>query len=301
MDRSARGEAGQGADPDAAAGRVGAEEAPPPTITPEGAKKKGKLAKAETPAPDETQEQQAPEQETPPPPPKKVKKASSEDETPPPKKRHGDSEDETPPGLAPTKHKVVQASPQNDEPPPPPRKKKHKKQEAEAEASAPADETPPAPDYWSARGKVYITPWVHGGLAILTQRFTSNGSGPLSNYDASTNAFGVQLGFGVFGTLGKYFLFGADASYTFAGAAALKIATTTTPVTLAVQAHTIDGGLSAGLHFRPLGGISFRLRLGGQMQLNLIEPSNIDKLPSDRIIGLTIGRAWEFPRSSASG
>ena len=66
-------------------------------------------------------------------------------------------------------------------------------------------------------------------------------------------------------------------------------------MTLAVQAHTIDGGVSAGLHFRPLGGVSVRLRLGGQMQLNLIEPSNIDKLPSDRIIGMTIGAAVGIP------
>ncbi|HWE29103.1 MAG TPA: hypothetical protein VHB97_13940, partial [Polyangia bacterium] len=84
-------------------------------------------------------------------------------------------------------------------------------------------------------------------------------------------------------------------SYTFAGAAALRMPTTGTPVTLAVQAHTIDGGVSAGLHFRPLGGVSVRLRLGGQMQLNLIQPSNIDKLPSDRIIGMTIAAAVGIP------
>jgi uncharacterized protein YgiM (DUF1202 family) len=267
------------------------EEAPPPTITPEGAKKKGKLAKAE-PEPEQQAEPESP------PPSKKTKKAPVvvDEEPPPPRKKHGDSEDETPPGLASSKHKGAQAS--NDEAPPPPSKKKKrlkKQADAEAEAEKPKEETAPAPDYWSARGKVYLTPWARAGVAILSQRFTSNGSGSLSNYETSTNAFGAQLGLGVWGVVGKYVLLGADGSYTFAGAAAIRVPTTTTPVTLAVQAHTIDGGVSAGLHFRALGGVSLRLRLGGQLMLNLIAPSNAAKLPSDRVVGMTIAAALAIP------
>ena len=212
---------------------------------------------------------------------------------PPPKKRHGDSEDETPPGLAPSKHKT-EAS--NEEPPPPPRRKKRLKKQAEAEAETETQpEKPPAADYWAARGRVYLTPWARAGVAILSQRFTSNGSSLLSNYEASTNAFGAQVGLGIWGALGKHALLGADASYTFAGAAALRVPTAAAPVKLAVQAHTIDGGVSGGLRFRALGGLSVRLRLGGQLVLNLIEPSNAAKLPSDRIVGMTIAAALAIP------
>ena len=45
--------------------------------------------------------------------------------------------------------------------------------------------------------------------------------------------------------------------------------TTGTAKTLGTQSHTIDGGVSAGVHFNVLGGLSLRVRLGGQM---ILEP-----------------------------
>ena len=276
-----------------------AEAAPPPTITPEGAKKKAKLAKVETPPPPEQQQEEPP----PPPPPVKKKKTRTpppdaqpdEQAAPPPGKS---SEDEAPPGLEARKTT-------RDEPPPDetPRKRKKSRKltklasRGDEEATSSAPEGTIVRDRWNTRGKVYVTPAARAGIGIIEQRFTSNGSGPLTNYQASTGALGVQVGLGLWGTVGKYLLLGGDGSYTFVGAAALRYVQPTdgTTVTLGVQAHTADVGLSAGLHFGVLGGLSVRLRLGGQMILNLVQPDVRTKLPSDRILGMTIGLGVAAP------
>ena len=276
-------------------------QAPPPTITPEGAKKKAKLAKAEAPPPEETKAEEPPPPPPPPPPKKQKKQAKVEtpppaEEPPPPPKKRRDTEDETPPGLA--------AGKSRDESPPPeekPSKKKRKlKKLASRNEEAPSSESAEptvVKDHWTSRGRVYLSPGVRAGIAILSQRFTSNGMGSLSNYEASTNAFGAQLGLGVYGTVGKYALFGGDASYTFAGAAAIRYIQPTdgSAVTLGVQAHTIDGGISAGVHFGVLGGLALRFRIGGQMVLNLVQADVRVKLPSDRILGMTLALAATAP------
>lgn len=259
-----------------------AEEAPPPPTTPDDAKKRAKLAKAEEPPPPER------EAEPPPPPPKRGKKAKKE---PPPGR---DSEDETPPGLASSDSGDQPASSSSDEDEQPTRKKRKAKKLASRDSSAVGTVVR---DTWTSRGKFYLTPAVRAGIAILSQRFTSNGTGGLSNYEASTNAFGAAVGIGAWGTLGKYFLLGGDASYTFAGAAAYRYVNPAdgSVIKLGVQAHTIDAGVSAGVHFNVVGGLSLRLRVGGQMVLNLVQPDVRTKLPSDRILGMTIGLALNAP------
>ncbi len=270
--------------------------APPPTITPEGAKRKAKLAKAEEPPPEEAKAEEPP----PPPPPKKGKRQAKvepppAEEAPPPRKRR-DTEDETPPGLA-------QTQSSSEEPPAEkpskkkPRKLKKLASRSDDAATADSAEATVVRDNWTTRGKVYLSPGVRAGIAILSQRFTSNGMGALSNYESSTNAFGAQVGLGVYGTVGKYAFFGGDASYMFAGAAQLRyiLPTDGTAVTLAVQAHTIDGGVSAGVHFGVLGGLNLRVRIGGQMVLNLVQPDVRVKIPSDRVVGMTIGLGLNVP------
>jgi hypothetical protein len=195
------------------------------------------------------------------------------EEQPPPKKKR-DTEDETPPGLAASKGKSDEAPAAEEKPS---KKKRKLKKLASRSEEAPAADTADATivkDNWTSRGKIYLSPGVRAGIGILSQRFTSNGTGSLSNYEASTNAFGAQLGLGVYGTVGKYGLLGGDASYTFIGAAGIRYIQPTdgSAVTLAVQAHTIDGGISAGVHFGVLGGLALRFRIGGQMVLNLIQP-----------------------------
>jgi uncharacterized protein YgiM (DUF1202 family) len=253
-----------------------AEEAPPPPTTPEDARQKAKMAQAEEPPP----EPEAPKRG------KKAKKQEADEE--PPRAKRRDSDDETPPGLAPSRSSDEEASNEDEERP----KKKRKLKKMASRSSGTV-----VRDAWTTHGKLYITPSVRAGIAILSQRFTSNGTGALSNYESSTNAFGAQVGLGVWGTLGKYLLLGGDASYTFAGAAALKYVNPADGgiIKLSVQAHTIDAGLSAGLHFNVVGGLSLRVRLGGQMILNLIQPDVRTKLPSDRIVGMTIGLGLDAP------
>jgi uncharacterized protein YgiM (DUF1202 family) len=276
--------------------------APPPTITPEGAKKKAKLAKAEAPPPPPQEEAKTEEPPPPPPPSKKQKKQAKvetpppAEEPPPPKKKSRDIEDETAPGLAASKS-TSEEQPAEEKPSKKKRKLKKLASRSDEGAAAESAEATVVKDNWTSRGKIYLSPAVRAGIAILSQRFTSNGTGPLSNYEASTNAFGAQLGLGVYGTIGKYFLIGGDASYTFAGAAGLRyiLPTTGAAKVLAVQAHTIDGGISAGAHFGVLGGLALRLRIGGQMVLNLVQPDADVKLPSDRIVGMTIGAGLSAP------
>ncbi|MCU1279099.1 MAG: hypothetical protein JWM53_2645, partial [bacterium] len=295
-----------------------AEAAPPPTITPEGAKKKGKQVKvAEAPPPPAEREEKAEEPPPPPPPPKKQKKLAKVEPPPPaeeeaPKKKPREIEDETPPGLAKSKkkssgdeenEKIAEKKQKSDEAAEEKKESKKKRKlkklasRNDEAATAEAAEATVVKDNWTSRGKIYLAPGVRAGIAILSQRFTSNGMGQLANYEGSTNAFGAQLGLGVFGTLGKYFLLGGDASYTFAGAAGLRyiLPSTGAAKVLAVQAHTLDGGLSAGVHFNVVGGLSVRLRLGGQMVLNLVQPDPDVKLPSDRVVGMTIGAGLAAP------
>jgi hypothetical protein len=130
---------------------------------------------------------------------------------------------------------------------------------------------------------------VGAGIAILDQRFTSNSSANLSNYQASTGAFGAQVGLGMWGALGKYFLLGADASYIFAGAGGVKTVVNGTTYVLGEQRHTADVAVAAGVHFAVLGGLSLRLRIGGQIIANLIAYDQHAPLPSDRILGLAVG------------
>jgi hypothetical protein len=139
------------------------------------------------------------------------------------------------------------------------------------------------------------------GFAVLEQRFTSNTTGALTNYDATTNAFGIIVGAGYGRAVGQYFRFGIDASYAFAGAAAVKYHAPDGDITLGVNAHTIDAGLSAGVGFRALGGLTLRLRVGADVAFNMIQSNVKAPLPSDRVLGMAIGLGLDIPRLFAIG
>jgi opacity protein-like surface antigen len=158
----------------------------------------------------------------------------------------------------------------------------------EADSSVAASALPHGNNYFSVGAKA--------GVAIINQRFTSNGSGSLANYDASSAALGAQVGLGYQRGIGRYFRLGLDGEYAFAGAAAFKYkAADGSNVTLGVQDHTIDAGASAGLHFNVIGGLDLGLRLGGELALNLIQATTKAPLPSDRVLGLTIGLGMALP------
>jgi SH3-like domain-containing protein len=148
----------------------------------------------------------------------------------------------------------------------------------------------------SQHGNNYFGVGVRAGIAILSQRFTSNGTGLLSNYESNTNAVGIQIGLGYQRAIGQYFRLGIDGSYGFAGAAGVRYRTAdgSNPV-LQVQAHAIDAGVRAGVHINKIGGVDIAVRLGGELQLNLIEASAKIPIPSDRILGMTIGLAIDMP------
>src|SRR6185295_12477945 len=186
----------------------------PPTPPPV-EKRRGKRAKVVEPPPE------------PPQPEEKV--ASKEDETPP--------LDEAPKGKK-KKSKKLLASRGDDG------VRMAAKREPEATLSASPAES---------QGNNFLGVGARAGIAIISQRFTSNGTGALTNYDAGTNAFGVQVAGGYTRALGKYARLGLDAEYAFAGAAAVRyhVADGTT-IQLGEQVHTIDFGAQVGVHFNKI-------------------------------------------------
>jgi hypothetical protein len=131
----------------------------------------------------------------------------------------------------------------------------------------------------------------------LQQKFSSTGTGALTNYETSTGAFGAQVALGLWGTAGRFLLFGGDASYTFAGGAQLKYTPMqgAQPVLLSIQSHTGDAGVTGAVHFNVLGGLTLRLRIGAHLVLNAIQQDVRAKLPSDLIIGLSLGTGITVP------
>ncbi|HZS37814.1 MAG TPA: SH3 domain-containing protein [Polyangia bacterium] len=202
-----------------------------------------------------------------------------------------DKEEETPPGIA--------AAPVEK-----PAKKKGKKpvrlaSRGGSDVGIPSSSSDPAVEkslnVGSGSNNAFAAE-VSGGIAILGTRFTSNGSGQLANYESSTSAFGIKIGVGYGRAIGKYLRLGLDGSYAFAGGAAVKyMFADGGSVQLGVQAHTLDAGVSAGVHLNVIGGLDIGLRLGMELQLNLIAPAVKAALPSDRVIGMTIGAGIAAP------
>jgi hypothetical protein len=216
------------------------------------------------------------------------------------------SDDEAPPGMAPSKRS---SSSEEERPAPPPAvAEKPSKRSKRAIKVASRGDLSGLGDTSSSGDTTVVRSWsklgpnnalglgVRAGVAILSQRFTSNAVGTLTNYEANTTAFSAQVGAGYQRSVGKYFRFAIDASYAFIGAAGVRYQTSTgnAPV-LAVQTHVIDGGLAPGVHFDKAGGIDLKLRLGINITTNLIETTQQLAPPSDQIIGMTAGLSLAFP------
>jgi uncharacterized protein YgiM (DUF1202 family)/opacity protein-like surface antigen len=242
----------------------------------------------------EVEREPQPEEAAPPPAPKRSKRVERvvqrepepEPEPPPPReeKRVSRGDDEAPPLLVEK------------------RSKKNKRLMASRDdsgvraAARRHDEQLVATGATKGPGNNFFGIGVRAGVAIIDQRFTSNGTGALTNYQAATDALGVQVGAGYTRAIGRYFRIGLDGSYAFAGAAAVRYhATDGSQIVLGVQNHDIEFGAQLGLHFDVIGGLDLRARLGGMVGLNLIQGSSKAPLPSDRVLGMTWGLAIAAP------
>jgi len=134
------------------------------------------------------------------------------------------------------------------------------------------------------------------GVAVISGRFVSNGTGALTNYDGAASGVAVTVGGGWVRAIGTRFRIGIDAGYSFAGGAAVRAHTSDgNSVVLGLQTHELAIGVAPGIHLSALGGLELRLRLGGFLQLNLVELQKQALLPSDRILGMTIGAVLAAP------
>jgi uncharacterized protein YgiM (DUF1202 family) len=255
-----------------------AEELPPP--------RKAKREVVVEREPEEEEEELPPP--TPPPPTKKGKKQKVVVEEPPPapeEKVASKGDDEEPPLEEPKgkkgKKKKLLASRDDDGV----RMAAREKNEATLVAT-PAE----------SQGKNFFGIGVRAGVAIISQRFTSNGTGALTNYDAGTTAAAVHVGAAYIRALGKWVRLGLDGSYAFAGGSGVRYRTADdSQIILGMQTHTIDFGAQLGLHFNAIGGIDLRARIGGEIAMNLIQGNAKAPLPSDRIMGMTIGLGLSAP------
>jgi hypothetical protein len=204
---------------------------------------------------------------------------------------------------------------EEEEPPPPPVEKKRSKRaraepppakgkrllasrgDDDVRMAAPQDpEVALSATPSASQGNNFLGIGARAGIAILNQRFTSNGTGALTNYDLSTNAFGVQVGAVYIRALGRYARLGLDASYAFAGGSGVRYqASDGTQIVLGLQEHDVNFGAQVGVHFGVIGGLDLRARIGGEVIMNLIQGSATAPLPSDRVMGMTVGLALAAP------
>jgi uncharacterized protein YgiM (DUF1202 family) len=249
------------------------------------------------------------EEAPPPPPPPPVKRAKREKAPPPPA---AEEPEPTPPvveeKLASKEDEAPPLTADDDAPKSKKDKKKRKKdvrlastdddavRMAARRSRGSGDATLVATPAENGAGNNFLGIGARAGVAIISQRFTSNGTGALTNYDAGTDALGVQVGLGYTRAIGRYFRLGLDGSYEFAGAAGVRYHTTDgSQVVLGMQNHVIDFGAQLGVHINAIGGIELRVRLGGEMMVDLMQGSAKAPLPSDRILGMTVGAAIAAP------
>jgi SH3-like domain-containing protein len=246
-------------------------------------------------------------------PPKRTRMAKA---TPPPetepepaeptsKERDRARDSEAPPGV---KARAEVAAPEEDRPPPRgrPARRVASRANEEATVSTHREETSiftRPPD--RAHGDNYLGIGARLGIALLGQRFTSNGTSPtlLTNYEYSLTALSVQAGLGYTRAIGQYFRLGIDGGYVFAGASGIRYRQADGSTALmSVQAQDFGGGIAPGFHFAAGGGIDLKLRLGVQGILNEIAPANqvasqSSKLAfaKDLVLGGTISLGLALP------
>jgi len=268
---------------------VPVEEPPPPP------RKAAKVAKVE-----EAPVEQAPPD--PPPPRKKTKKQLAEEKRAAEAERRAAEEadrkrdDEPAPGMAKS----------DDAPPPPPvdeeqrprKRKRGVKVASRGDMAGSISDENAVVKRAPTHGPNYLAAGARAGFAILQERFTSNGTGQLTNYESQTTALGIQIGLGYARQVHKHVLVGIDASYAFAGAAGVRYhlndPATPDPV-LGVQSHYIDAGVRGALRFNVVGGLQLGLRLGLHTEVNLIQQSSKVPLPSDMVMGMAIGLQLDLP------
>jgi uncharacterized protein YgiM (DUF1202 family) len=257
-------------------------EEPPPPPPP----KKTKLAKVE----------EVPVEEPPPEPPKKKTKRQLAEERRAQAEADRRADDEAPPGLA-------QAKSNDDAPPPPaddekPRKRRKGVKVASRGDMAGIEDSNAVSRRVETHGANYLAAGASAGIAILQDKFTSNGTGQLTNYEAATTALALSAGLAYERQVHRHVLLGLDGSYTFAGAAGVRYhlndPNTPDPI-LGVQSHFIDVGVRGALRFNVVGGLQLGLRVGLHSEINLIQQSTRVPLPSDIVLGMGIGLALDLP------
>lgn len=144
-------------------------------------------------------------------------------------------------------------------------------------------------------GKNFFGVGARGGLVIIQQAFRSNGNGPLTNYDASSNGYGIGINAAYVRAFGKMFRLGLGFNYLYGGGAAIRYRLPDKTLTIGLQSHTVDGGLLAGLHFDVIGGLDLTLQVGLGMQMQAVQPSVTARLPSDLVLGLSTGLGVSLP------
>jgi hypothetical protein len=144
---------------------------------------------------------------------------------------------------------------------------------------------------------------IDAGLAILSQRFHSNGEsrpGRLADYDYASQGVGARASARYVRSIGSTFRLGVAGEYTFAGATGVNAPTiapdgTTRRVALSLESHRASLAVTPGAHVAALGGVDVDAEVGAAMLLDSVGIDPRAPLPSDRTIALLLGARVSAP------
>jgi hypothetical protein len=143
---------------------------------------------------------------------------------------------------------------------------------------------------------------VGGGLAVLSQRYVSDGKTALSSYQYSVDSAVVRGSIGYARPFARRLFFGLDGNYAYAGGGAIRYpAGDPNQTQVSVQQHDADAGAQLGVHVDVLGGLDLRLRAGGRMTAHILQIKPSLQIPSDRLLGATVGLGLDAPQVTTIG
>ena len=133
-------------------------------------------------------------------------------------------------------------------------------------------------------------------IGQVDQSFTSDGSGPLTNYTDHSGLVGVDLGLQLDGSSGGPWFGGVAAGYRYGGGGDITARFGGLDHTLSVRAHDLEGLALFGYRAAALGGLTVSAHAGARMMMVLVDQSYTIPVPSERVLALQVGLGLEVPR-----
>jgi hypothetical protein len=239
-------------------------------------------------------------------PPPTARRREEPREEPTPRRADRERDEEAPPGVRRRDDRRREEARREEEPPPsrrrvaeepreenpPPRRRRRETAQREEHEKKPS--RPPKPPH----GNNYVDVRVRFGFAKTGEQYRTNGTSTnlLTNYEYSTTNLGVGAQLGYSRAIGKFRLH-IDGKYLLAAAGTVQYTDAKGGLTrLGILDQNFGGGLGFGGWWDIAGGIDLRLRVGADVWVYQISPSNAPISISQNItLGMTIGLEFGMP------